>query len=100
MPATLSGAPPGRFTSILAALTVAAMPLAGQSPLPWNVETPTGPTRTAAFEVGRGTWMSVSVSPDGRALAFVLLGHISEMPSGGGGARRVSSGRSWNLVPR
>jgi Tol biopolymer transport system component len=66
----------------------------------WNVETPTGPTKQVAFETTEGTWMSVSVAPDGRTLVFDHLGHIYEIPIEGGTARRLTSGRSWNLFPR
>jgi imidazolonepropionase-like amidohydrolase len=74
--------------------------LSAQAAQPWSVETPTGPTRTLAFEATEGTWMSVAVSPDGRSLAFDLLGHIYEVPIEGGAARRLTQGRSWNLFPR
>jgi len=66
----------------------------------WSVETATGPTRELSFETTQGTWMSLDVSPDGRSLAFDLLGHIYEMPIAGGEARRLTEGRSWNLFPR
>ena len=67
---------------------------------PWSVETPTGPTRELRFDATQGTWMSVSVSPDGRSILFDLLGHIYELPIEGGMARRLTDGRSWNLFPR
>jgi len=66
----------------------------------WSVETPTGPDHAISFEATEGTWMSLAVSPDGRHLAFDLLGHIYEMPIEGGTARQLTSGRSWNLMPR
>jgi len=66
----------------------------------WNIETPTGPDHAISFEATEGTWMSLAVSPDGRHLAFDLLGHIYEMPIEGGTARQLTSGRSWNLMPR
>jgi imidazolonepropionase-like amidohydrolase len=66
----------------------------------WSVEAPTGPTRELSFETTQGTWMSLDISPDGRSLAFDLLGHIYEMSIAGGQARRLTDGRSWNLFPR
>ncbi|MGE3617203.1 MAG: hypothetical protein AB7L66_15135, partial [Gemmatimonadales bacterium] len=66
----------------------------------WSVEAATGPAKDIAFEVTEGTWMSVSVSPDGRTILFDHLGHIYEMPVAGGTARRLTEGRSWNLFPK
>jgi dipeptidyl aminopeptidase/acylaminoacyl peptidase len=83
----------------LAAVT-SASGLPAQDTPKWSVETPTGPTRPLSFETTEGTWMSVAISPDGRWLAFDLLGHIYEMPIEGGTARRLTDGRSWNLFPR
>ena len=74
--------------------------LSAQAPKRWSVETPTGPTRPLAFDATEGTWMSLAVSPDGRFMAFDLLGSIYEIPIVGGTARRLTEGRSWNLFPR
>ncbi|MSR02672.1 MAG: hypothetical protein EXR94_08030 [Gemmatimonadetes bacterium] len=74
--------------------------LSAQEPKRWSVETPTGPTRPLAFDATEGTWMSLAVSPDGRFMAFDLLGSIYEIPIVGGTARRLTEGRSWNLFPR
>lgn len=98
---------PTRFRSLAALVPVAAafatagaVPSAAQGPARWTVEAPTGPTRDLAFDATEGTWMSLSISPDGRSIAFDLLGHIYEMPIEGGTARRLTEGRSWNLFPR
>ncbi len=74
--------------------------LTAQQTTRWSVETPTGPTRDLTYEATEGTWMSVDVSPDGRYLAFDLLGNVYEMPVEGGEARALTEGRSWNLFPR
>ena len=87
--------------TLLLAFPLAAMTSpAAQTPAPWSVETPTGPARTLSFQASEGTSMSLAVSPDGRSIAFDLLGHIYEMPVEGGAARRLTTGRSWNLFPR
>ena len=52
------------------------------------------------FTATEGTWMSVDVSPDGKSIAFDLLGHLYEMNAAGGVARRLTSGTSWNMFPR
>ncbi|MEO7962367.1 MAG: hypothetical protein ABIT38_00495, partial [Gemmatimonadaceae bacterium] len=74
--------------------------LCAQTTPRWSVETPTGPSRTLSFEVSEGTLMNLAVSPDGRSIAFDLLGSIYEIPIGGGTAKRLTSGRSWNLAPQ
>ena len=89
-----------RSALFMLAVAVIVQPARAQEPARWNVETPTGPTRTLSFETTEGTWTSLSISPDGRSIAFDLLGHIYEMPIEGGTARRLTSGRSWNLFPR
>src|SRR5687768_2852636 len=44
------------------------------------------PTRTVRFTTDEGTWMSVDVSPDGKTIAFDLLGRIYTVPIAGGQA--------------
>lgn len=66
----------------------------------WDVNAPHGPTRTIAFSTDEGTWMDVDVSPDGREIAFSLLGDLYRLPIGGGTAHRVTSGAAWDVQPR
>ena len=44
--------------------------------------------------------MSVDVSPDGKRIAFDLLGDIYELPIEGGEARALASGMAWDMQPR
>ena len=44
--------------------------------------------------------MSVDVSPDGKRVAFDLLGDIYELPIEGGEARALASGMAWDMQPR
>ena len=53
-------------------------------PAKWDVQNPPGPSRDIPIDVTRGTWMSVDVSPDGRTIAFDMLGDIYVMPVSGG----------------
>ena len=55
---------------------------------------------TVTFTTDEGTWMSLDVSPDGRSIAFDLLGDLYVMPAGGGEARRVVGGMSFESQPR
>ncbi|MCF7222177.1 amidohydrolase family protein [Marilutibacter chinensis] len=66
----------------------------------WDVNAPHGPVRTVRFETDEGTWMDVDVSPDGRSVAFSLLGDLYTLPIGGGSARRITSGPAWDVQPR
>jgi imidazolonepropionase-like amidohydrolase/Tol biopolymer transport system component len=55
---------------------------------------------TITFETDEGTWMSLDVSPDGRTIAFDLLGDIYTLPIAGGTATRVIGGMSFESQPR
>jgi len=44
--------------------------------------------------------MSLDVSPDGRSIAFDLLGDIYVLPVEGGEARSIESGLAWSMQPR
>ncbi|MBM4186772.1 MAG: amidohydrolase family protein [Gemmatimonadetes bacterium] len=58
------------------------------------------PMKTLEFTTSEGTWISVDVSPDGRTIAFDLLGKLYEMPIAGGPARAITRGRSYDQFPR
>ena len=66
----------------------------------WDVNAPHGPTKTVRFSTDEGTWLDVDVSPNGRQLAFSMMGDIYLLPIGGGTATRISSGPSWDVQPR
>ena len=85
--------------------TPAATPAAAAPAKPeekkWDVEAPPYPMSIeAAIDTDEGTWMSLDVSPDGREIAFDLLGDIYSIPIGGGEARAITSGVSWDVQPR
>src|SRR5688572_7326605 len=56
-------------------------------------------TRIARFTTDEGTWMSLAVSPDGRAVMFDLLGDIYTVPITGGKAKRILGGNSMDVHP-
>jgi imidazolonepropionase-like amidohydrolase/Tol biopolymer transport system component len=67
----------------------------------WDVNNPPGArTRQVPIDVDEGTWMNLDVSPDGRTIAFDLLGDIYTMPISGGRPARVTSGLAWDMQPR
>lgn len=91
------------------ALTLAFSPIAtAQDEAPadavkdekWDVTAPPMETRDVTIDVDEGTWMNVDVSPDGRMIAFDLLGDIYTMPIAGGTATAIAEGMGWDMQPR
>ena len=66
----------------------------------WDVMNPPGETREIDINVDQGTWMSLDVSPDGKTLAFDMLGDLYTMPITGGKAVNIASGLAWEMQPR
>jgi imidazolonepropionase-like amidohydrolase/Tol biopolymer transport system component len=64
------------------------------------VAQPPGPSKEVVVDTDEGTWMSLDVSPDGRDIAFDLLGDIYVVPLAGGEARALTSGHAWDMQPR
>ncbi len=92
-----------RTVTLLPLVLIAALisPAVAQDADEWSIEESRAPSTTPLrFTATEGTWISLDVSPDGRHIAFELLGHIYEMPIEGGEARALTSGRSWNSFPR
>src|SRR5215210_1975132 len=70
-------------------------------PAKWNVNAPPGMvTRQVPINVDNGSWMNVDVSPDGRTIAFDLLGDIYTMPIAGGTPTRIAEGLAYEHQPR
>ncbi|MBC7896618.1 MAG: PD40 domain-containing protein, partial [Cytophagaceae bacterium] len=57
-------------------------------------------TRALKFTTTEGTWISLDVSPDGRTIAFELLGDLYSIPTAGGTATRLTSGQGYDTQPR
>jgi len=67
----------------------------------WDVNAPPGARlRQVPLNVSEGTWMNVDVSPDGRMIAFDLLGDIYTMGIAGGHPTRITSGLAFDMQPR
>ncbi len=95
--------------SVMAALLVPAFTTAAakpddrkkDEPAKWDVNSAHGKAaKTVRFTVEEGTWLDLDVSPDGRQIAFSLLGDLYLLPFSGGTAKRVTSGASWDVQPR
>ncbi|MEO7963916.1 MAG: amidohydrolase family protein [Gemmatimonadaceae bacterium] len=57
-------------------------------------------TRTLNFTTTEGTWISLDVSPNGKSIAFELLGDLYSLPIAGGIATRLTSGPAYDTQPR
>ncbi len=66
----------------------------------WDVNHPGGPSQDVSFTVNEGTWLNIDVSPDGKEIAFDLLGDIYTIPSSGGEAKVLRQGMAMEVQPR
>ncbi|MEL6633167.1 MAG: amidohydrolase family protein [Bacteroidota bacterium] len=66
----------------------------------WDVNNPPGNYTEIPISTDEGTWMNVDVSPDGKTLAFDMLGDIYTMPITGGKPKALRSGLAWEVQPR
>ncbi|NUS68491.1 MAG: amidohydrolase, partial [Ensifer adhaerens] len=79
---------------------IASAPTGGKKEQKWDVSARHGPGHDVPIDVTQGTWMNLDVSPDGREIAFDMLGDIYVMPITGGEARPIASGIAWDMQPR
>lgn len=56
--------------------------------------------RKIAITTDQGTWISLDVSPDGKTIAFDLLGDIYLLPIGGGKAEPLTEGMAFDSHPK
>lgn len=82
------------------AAKVAASDDAKEGDKKWDVMNPPGKKSEIEINVDEGTWMSLDVSPDGKMIAFDLLGDIYKVPMSGGQAMPIASGMAWEIQPR
>ncbi|HUH32881.1 MAG TPA: hypothetical protein VLZ28_02950, partial [Daejeonella sp.] len=66
----------------------------------WNIEKPSGQTKSININTNEGTWMNLDVSPDGKEIVFDLLGDIYKIPMAGGNATVLASGLAFEVQPR
>jgi len=88
------------FKPSLLAVALASLPLQADTPAAeWQVNAPQGEFTQVDIQVQQGSWMNVSVSPDGKTIVFDLLGDIYSMPIGGGAATALTNDIAWNMQP-
>lgn len=66
----------------------------------WDVSAAHGKTSTVRFDTDEGTWLDLDVSPDGKRIAFTMLGDLYLLPIDGGKATRITSGPAFDVQPR
>ena len=85
-------------------LFVATAPAEEAEESGWEIETPPGPSTQQEIDVTEGTWINLDVSPDGKQIAFDLLGDIYLMPiegaHGSNAPTKLTSGIAWDMQPR
>ncbi|MBT6421810.1 MAG: amidohydrolase, partial [Porticoccaceae bacterium] len=65
----------------------------------WDVTQPQGELKTISIDTTESTWSNLSVSEDGKTIAFDMLGDIYTMPIGGGEGTPLVQGFDWNMQP-
>src|SRR6266849_1356364 len=70
-----------------------------KKPEPRKSGLPLKPERKIEFTVDEGTWLSLSVSPDGKNILFDLVGDLYTLPAQGGEAKRITSGLPFDSQP-
>lgn len=68
----------------------------------WDVANPKGDWgfKEHKFTTDEGSWMNLDVSPDGKQIAFDMLGDIYIMPITGGKATPLRTGLPFEIQPR
>lgn len=92
--------------ALIPMLALAVLPTAAQAedskdPPKWDVSAPPGmTTREVPISVDEGSWMNVDLSPDGKTMAFDMLGDIYVMSVTGGTPTRIAEGLAYETQPR
>ena len=87
--------------SLLASTATATATAQAPAKPKWDVNAPPGlSVREVPIDVREGSWMNVDVAPDGKTIAFDLLGDIYTMPITGGSPKRIAEGLAYEQQPR
>ena len=82
------------------ALSFSIPTLAEEDKKSWQVNAPeNAPLQQIKIDVTEGTWMNVSVSPNGKHIVFDLLGDIYQISTDGGEAKPLAKGIAWQMQP-
>jgi imidazolonepropionase-like amidohydrolase/WD40 repeat protein len=96
-----------RTGAVFAAFSWAALPGAGGSSLSATSHSdgsgdglPLAPLKPLTISTDEGTWIDLDVSPHGDTIVFAVLGKLFLLPIRGGIARQLTSGPSYEELPR
>lgn len=84
---------------IFAAASLPAQDKGEETPK-WDVNNPSGEYKETELTFTEGTWMNLDVSPDGKTIAFDLMGDIYTLPIAGGKATLLRGGLAYEVQPR
>lgn len=86
--------------SVALLLTAPLLLAQAEKPAAAPKKLPLTPERTIEFTTDEGTWLSLDLAPDGKTIAFELLGDIYTMPAAGGEAKPILTGMAMETQPR
>src|SRR5215469_9190840 len=55
--------------------------------------------RKIEFTTDEATWLSLTLTPDGKTIVFELLGDLYALPIAGGEAKQITSGMAFDSQP-
>ncbi|NRB65083.1 MAG: PD40 domain-containing protein, partial [Saprospiraceae bacterium] len=61
---------------------------------------PLQPDRKIHLQTSEGTWLNLDVSPDGKTIAFDMMGDLYLLPIAGGKATRLTKGMAYETHPK
>ena len=77
-----------------------SLPLLAQSPAPAAKKgLPLKPDRKIEFTTDEATWLSLTLTPDGKTIVFELLGDLYSLPITGGEAKPITTGLAFDSQP-
>ena len=85
-----------RALLLLAAVTLLAQ---DQKPTAKKPGLPLTPTRKIEFTTDEATWLSLTLTPDGKTIVFELLGDLYSLPIAGGEAKAITTGMGFDSQP-
>ncbi len=85
---------------VIALFSISAIAQEKEKEEKWDVANPPGKMKDVSFTTNEGTWMNLDISPDGKTIAFDLLGDIYTLPISGGKAKLIQGGIPYEVQPR